>query len=140
MEEEQHLLKSDPTDSNVVHDLNPLHKSTVKPNTMSAPFQAPERLPPPPVDPSAGTAHPTSAPPPSTGAGAGTGASPIPSGAAAREITEPTDQNGIAQKPVPERADPQQGKSPSASIKYLVSDGGLILGSGYWSRTGKRRW
>ena len=108
-----YLLKSDPTDSNVLHDLNPLDKSTVKPNTMSAPFQAPERLPPPPVDPSVGTAHPTSAPPhPSTGAGAGAGAEAgsIPSGAAAREITEPTDKNGIAQKPVPERADPQQGK------------------------------
>lgn len=28
---------------------------------------------------------------------------------ASREITEPTDASGIAQKPVPERADPQQG-------------------------------
>ena len=70
---------------------------------------APERLPPPPAQPAQMPAHTTSAPAPSAGAG------PLPTGEDAREITEPTDGSGIAQKPVPERADPQQGESISLS-------------------------
>lgn len=49
-------------------------------------------------------------------------ANPNPNPAAA-DIVEPVNESGVAQKPVPERADPQQGEStPTPGWKWEEGD------------------